>query len=65
MNAIGIIELVVGLSVVAAALAGFNALVGKGPRGTVWLVAASVLTWASMLPFAFRDPDGEPLSHTF
>ena len=62
MNAIGMIELVVALAVVAAALAAFNALVGKGPRGTVWILAASVFTWASMLPVAFRDPDGGPLS---
>src|SRR5215212_6986740 len=62
MNAIGMIELVVALAVVASALAAFNWLVGKGPRGTVWLVAASVFTWASMLPVAFRDPDGGPLS---
>jgi biopolymer transport protein ExbB/TolQ len=61
MNALGMIELVVALAVVASALAAFNSLVGKGPRGTVWLVAASVFTWASMLPVAFRDPDGGPL----
>src|SRR4051812_18819060 len=62
MNALGMIELVVALTVVASALAAFNALVGKGPRGTVWILAASVLTWASMLPIAFGDPDGGPLS---
>src|SRR5690348_10134400 len=62
MNAIGILELGVALAAVAGALVGFNALVGKGPRGTVWLLAASVFTWASMLPVAFRDPDGLPLS---
>src|ERR1700742_5045045 len=62
MNALGIIELVVALAVVASALAAFNSLVGKGPRGTVWILAASVFTWASMLPIAFRDPDGEALS---
>src|SRR3954468_3859744 len=61
MNALGMIELVVALAVVASALAAFNTLVGKGPRGTVWLLAASVFTWASMLPVAFRDPDGGPL----
>jgi biopolymer transport protein ExbB/TolQ len=61
MNAIGMIELVVALAVVAAALFAFNAIVGKGPRGTVWLVAAAVVTWASMLPIGFRDPDGAPL----
>ncbi len=63
MNATGMIELVVGLGVVATVLAAFNALVGKGPRGTVWLLAASVLTWASMLPFGFLDSDGGPLPH--
>jgi hypothetical protein len=62
MNAMGLIELVVALAVVAAALFAFNAIVGKGPRGTVWLVAAAVFTWASMLPIGFRDADGAPLS---
>src|SRR4029079_4278620 len=62
MNAIGIMELGVALAVVAGARVGFNALVGKGPRGTVWLLAAAVFTWASMLPVAFRDPDGLPRS---
>ena len=63
MNAIGMIELVAGVAVVAAALAAFNSLVGKGPRGTVWLLAASIFTLASMLPVAFRDPDGGPLQN--
>lgn len=62
MNAIGIMELGIALAVVAAALVGFNSLVGKGPRGTVWLLAAAIFTWASMLPIALRDPDGLPLS---
>src|SRR4051812_12035832 len=63
MSATALTELVTALAVVGAALVGFNALVGKGPRGTVWIVAACVLTWASMLPFALRDPDGLPFSH--
>src|SRR3954454_3929742 len=63
MSAMAMTELVVALAVVGAALLAFNALVGKGPRGTVWLVAACVCTWASMLPLAFRDPDGLPLGH--
>jgi hypothetical protein len=62
MNAMAMMELGVALAVVAAALAAFNALVGKGPRGTVWIVAAAILTWASMLPLALRDPDGAPLA---
>src|SRR4029079_15457871 len=62
MNAIGIMELGVALAVVAGARVGFNALVGKGPRGTVWLLAAAIFTWASMLPIALRDPRGLPLS---
>src|SRR2546421_10617295 len=61
MNAMGLIELGVAMAVVAAALAAFNALLGKGPRGTVWIVAACLFTWASMLPIALRDPDGLPL----
>src|SRR5689334_6192566 len=63
MSAMAMTELVTGLAVVGAALVAFNALVGKGPRGTVWLVAACVFTWASMLPIALRDPDGLPLGH--
>ncbi len=61
MNAMGMMELVIALAVVAGALAAFNALVGKGPRGTVWLVAAAIFTWAAMLPMGLRDPDGLPL----
>src|SRR2546423_690792 len=58
MNALGMIELVVALAVVASALAAFNALVGKGPRGTVWILAACVLTWSSALP-DFLSKSGE------
>jgi biopolymer transport protein ExbB/TolQ len=58
MNAIGLVELGVALAVIAGALAAFNALVGKGPRGTVWLVAACVLTWATALP-GFLSESGD------
>ncbi|HEX4416203.1 MAG TPA: MotA/TolQ/ExbB proton channel family protein [Lacipirellulaceae bacterium] len=57
MDANGLTQLVLALAVVAGALWGFNSLVGKGPRGAVWLLAACLFTWASMLPFALRDPD--------
>ena len=56
MNAIAMIELGIALAVVAAALAAFNALVGKGPRGTVWIVAAAIFTWASFLPIGLGRP---------
>ncbi len=62
MNAIGMIELVVALAVVASALAAFNALVGKGPRGTVLLVAACVFTWSSALPGFLTESDSWQLS---
>jgi hypothetical protein len=57
MDALGIIHLVVGLGIVGGAMVGFNKLVGKGPRGTLWIIAACLFTWAAMLPIAFRDPD--------
>ncbi len=37
-------------------------LVGKGPRGTLWMVSACLFTWSSMLPFVLRDPDDLSLS---
>jgi biopolymer transport protein ExbB/TolQ len=58
MNAHGMIELVFALAVVGSALAAFNALVGKGPRGMVWLLAACVLSWSSALP-CFLSEYGE------
>src|SRR6476646_1980390 len=58
MNAIGLMELAVALTIVGAALAAFNVLVGKGPRGTVWLVAACILTWSCSLP-NFLSEGGE------
>jgi biopolymer transport protein ExbB/TolQ len=62
MNAMGIVELVVALGVVALALGAFNALVGKGPRGTVWLVAACFFTWSSALPDFLSESDSRQLS---
>lgn len=62
MDATSFIQLGLALAVVAGALAGFNALVGKGPRGTVWIIAACLLTWAAMLPFVLRDPDNLTMS---
>ena len=57
MEPTAIIQLGMALAAVAAAIIGFNALVGKGPRGTVWIVAACLFTWAAMLPIVLRDPD--------
>jgi biopolymer transport protein ExbB/TolQ len=62
MDATQITHLGFALAAVAAAMAGLNALVGKGPRGTVWIVAAALLTWGTVLPIAFRDPDSGGLS---
>ncbi len=50
MDAMGITQLVLALAVVAGALWGFNWLVGRGPRGMVWLLAASVFSLSSALP---------------
>lgn len=55
------IYLGMALAVIAAAIVGFNLLVGKGPRGTVWIVAACLLTWGTMLPIVLRDPDNGTL----
>jgi hypothetical protein len=57
MDAIGLTHLVIGLSIAGAALMGFNRLLGNGPRGTLWIIAACLFTWSSMLPIALRDPD--------
>ncbi len=62
MDANGLTHLVFGLGIVGGALAGFNKLVGKGPRGTLWIVAACLFTWSSMLPIAVRDPDNLTLT---
>jgi biopolymer transport protein ExbB/TolQ len=57
MDASSLIQFGLALAAVAAALIGFNALVGKGPRGTVLIGAACLFTWAAMLPIAMSDPD--------
>ena len=62
MNAITLTQLGFALAVVAAALYGFNALVSKGPRGTLWIVGACLFTWAALLPFVLRNPDDLTLS---
>ena len=65
MDAIQMTQLGFALAAAAAAIAGFNALVGKGPKGTVWIVAASLLTWGTILPIALRDPDSGTLAPGF
>jgi biopolymer transport protein ExbB/TolQ len=62
MDPTTIVHLSIALSFIGAAIIGFNALSGKGPRGTVWFLAASVLTWAIILPIAVRNPDDGSLS---
>jgi biopolymer transport protein ExbB/TolQ len=57
MDPTTIVHLFIALAAVAAAIICFNLLAGKGPRGTVWFVAAAVLTWGVMLPIVLRDPD--------
>jgi biopolymer transport protein ExbB/TolQ len=57
MDAIGFLYLAIGLAIVAGAMAGFNRVVGEGPRGTLWIIAACLFTWSTMVPITFRDPD--------
>lgn len=65
MDANGLIQLGLAMAAVAAALVGFNSLMGKGPRGSLSILAVCLLTWANMLPFVLRDPDELTLSrHT-
>jgi biopolymer transport protein ExbB/TolQ len=56
------VHLSIALAAIAAAIICFNALSGKGPRGTVWFVAAAIFTWGVMLPIVLRDPDDLSLS---
>ena len=58
----GLTQLVLALAVVAGALWGFNLLIGKGPRGTVWLLAASLFTLSSALPGFVSEYDSLPIS---
>ncbi|MCC7475499.1 MAG: MotA/TolQ/ExbB proton channel family protein [Pirellulales bacterium] len=62
MDALSITNLGLALAVVAATLWGFNALLGKCPRGTFWILAACLFSWSSLLPFVLRDPDTNTLS---
>src|SRR4051812_431888 len=62
MDAMGLTQLAVALAVVAGALWGFNSLAGRGPRGTVWLLAASLFTLASALPGFVSEYDSLPIS---
>jgi biopolymer transport protein ExbB/TolQ len=50
------IEMGLALTAVACALIGFNALLGRGPRGTISIWAMCLLTSAAMLPYLLRDP---------
>jgi biopolymer transport protein ExbB/TolQ len=63
MDVYALIQLGLALGVIAGAMIGFNMLIGKGPRGTLWILAASLFTWSSMLPIALRDPEELKLSH--
>ena len=49
MDASSIADFGLALAAVACALFGFNALVGKGPRGTISIMAACLFTWAAFL----------------
>ncbi len=62
MDATGIAYLGIGLAAMAAAIAGYFALFGKGPRGSVLAVAACVFVWGAMLPVVLRDPDTGTIS---
>jgi biopolymer transport protein ExbB/TolQ len=62
MDASSLTQLIIAMAGVTAALLGFNALVGKGPRGTISICALGLFTLAAMLPIALRDPDNLSLS---
>jgi biopolymer transport protein ExbB/TolQ len=62
MDASSLTQLIIAMAVVTAALLGFNALVGKGPRGTISICALGLFTLAAMLPIALRDPNDHSLS---
>jgi biopolymer transport protein ExbB/TolQ len=57
MNTTDIIYLAVALAAIGGAIAGFNALVGKGPRGTLLIVATCLFTWGSALPLVLFYAD--------
>jgi biopolymer transport protein ExbB/TolQ len=62
MDASSLTQLFLAMGGVAAALFGFNALVGKGPRGAISICALGLFTLAAMLPIALRDPDSLNIS---
>lgn len=62
MDLSALIHMGLAMAVVAGALVGFNALLGRGPRGTLSILAMCLLTWAAMLPIVLRDPDDLTLS---
>jgi biopolymer transport protein ExbB/TolQ len=62
MDASSIADFGLALGAVACALLGFNALVGKGPRGTISIMAACMFTWAAFLTIVLRSPDDGTLS---
>jgi biopolymer transport protein ExbB/TolQ len=62
MTTTSIAHLGIALSAIAAVIVGLNALVGRGPRGTVWLMSACLFTWATFLPIVLRNPDDLSLS---
>ncbi len=62
MDASELTYLGLAMAAIVAALVGFNALVGKGPRGTIVLLAACLFTWAAVLPIVLRSPDDLTLS---
>lgn len=57
MDATGIAYLGIAMAVMAGAIAGFFALFGRGPRGSVLAVAGCLVAWGTILPMVCRDPD--------
>lgn len=57
MDASSIADFGLAITAVVAALYIFSSLVGKGPRGTINIIAIGFFTWATFLPIVLRDPD--------
>lgn len=62
MEATSLADFGLALTAVGASLIAFNALVGKGPRGAISILAACCFSWAAFLPFVLRDYDTRELS---